>query len=170
MTPTESFIRRLESLGTEELFLLRASAGKRPDESIAAFDCFTSIWWPLRAKSPAAPRREVAWLITKLYASYSIPNIRDKFFPQQLGRVLFETGFNDRDRFCRELDNLLLSPLAKIEHPLRWAMSHICKAVSGLDWVALTDELSIWEKEEVRDRWRIQILRGVNRYKGVGPC
>lgn len=167
MTPTESFIQRLESLGTEKRSLLRACAGKRPDESIAAFDCFTSLWWPLRKKSPAAPRREAAWLIAKLYASYPVPHIRDKFFAKQLGLVLFERGANER--FCRKLDHLLLSPLARVERPLRWAMSHISKGVCGLDWVALTDDLSIWEREEVRDRWREQILKAI-RCKGVKLC
>ena len=68
MTPTEQYVKVLANLKSGELGLLRKHAGRGLDESVEGFDLFAGLWWPLRARNQCAPRREVAWLIAKLFA------------------------------------------------------------------------------------------------------
>jgi len=71
--PTEQYIEYLTRMKAGELGLLRQHAGQGLDETVDGFDLFAGLWWPLRAKSERTPRREVAWLIAKLYAFRPIP-------------------------------------------------------------------------------------------------
>ncbi|HUW60888.1 MAG TPA: type I-E CRISPR-associated protein Cse2/CasB [Candidatus Bathyarchaeia archaeon] len=158
MTATEEFIRVLSGLKSGDLGLLRTYSQHGLDESVDGFDLFSGLWWPLRAKNQRAPRREVAWLIAKLYAAHPIPQAREATLARQLRRCL-PTDENGRNRFGRKLDNILMLPLDKIEAELRWAIGQVASRGLSLDWVRLTDELSVWEYESVHLRWAEQFLQ-----------
>src|SRR5262249_11137784 len=78
-------------------------------------------------------------------------------------------------RFRARFDALLCAPLPDLEPHLRWALSEVRGAVkagtvSGLDWVQLLDELSIWDRGEehrrnrdVRDIWAEEYLQSVHQ-------
>ena len=177
MSQTPVFIARLTDdrvFGPGEQARLRALAGRGLDENTPGFDSFTGLWWPLREKNKTAPRREVAWLVAKLYAAFPLPHVRPEggkgmSLPQILG------GREPRDphlraRFRRRFDALLCSPLSGLEPPLRWALSVLRGPEAtggslGMDWVQLTDDLSIWDRGEehrggrdVRDIWAEKYL------------
>src|SRR5690606_25014187 len=92
-TPTQQYIRTLESLKPGDLGLLRRYAGVALDESVDGFDLFAGLWWPLRQKNERAPRREVAWLIAKLYAFCPTPQSDGAMLSWRLGRL--RAGSND---------------------------------------------------------------------------
>ena len=153
MTPTEQFIQTLESLKAGDLGRLRNHAGLPLDESVDGFDLFAGIWWPLRQKNQSAPRREVAWLIAKLYAFCPLPQVCRATLAGQLGKL----DERARTRHEQRFDNMLLLPLAQIESALRWALTLIAGG-NGLDWVQLADDLSIWEREGTRLKWAKDFL------------
>jgi hypothetical protein len=160
VTATREFIDRLTALKAGDLALLRTHAGLRLDESVAGFDLFAGLWWPLRRKSAGAPRREVAWLITKLYACDPIPHLPVATLPRQLGRCVSGVA-GGQLRFQRRIDEMLRQPLGTVESALRWALRVVSARAllagstedKGLDWVRLTDDLSVWERESTRLRW-----------------
>lgn len=150
MTPTEQYIEYLTRMKSGELGLLRQHAGQGLDETVDGFDLFTGLWWPLRAKSERTPRREVAWLIAKLYAFRPIPQSSGETLASQLRRYR-----PDQKRF----DRMLTLPLGKIEPALRWALDLLASKDLKLDWVKLTNDLSIWERESTRLKWAEQFLK-----------
>jgi CRISPR type I-E-associated protein CasB/Cse2 len=152
MTPTEQFIQKLESLEPGTLGLLRNHAGLSLDESVAGFDLFAGLWWPLRQKNPRTPRREVAWLIAKLYAFCPLPQTDGVTLAHLLGRAILPDE-NAGTRHQRRFDALLMLPLAGMEPALRWALKRLADAGKGLDWVRLTEDLSFWDREETRLKW-----------------
>ena len=161
MTPTEEFINALQSLGPGDLAALRRWAGQPPDESVAAFDLFTGLWWPLRRKNQRAPRREVAWLAAKLFAFRPLPPRTGVTLAAQLGGLAADEGKPTWSRLQSRFDRLLAAPLNLIEAHLQQAISMIAARWSGdatLDWVALVDDLSRWEGEEIREEWARQYL------------
>jgi CRISPR type I-E-associated protein CasB/Cse2 len=160
MTPTEQFIQTLESLKAGDLGRLRNLAGLPLDESVDGFDLFAGLWWPLRQKNQKAPRREVAWLIAKLYAFRPMSQAPGATMAGQLGklRVADERA---RVRHQQRFDELLLLPLSGIEPALQWGLTLIADNGTKLDWVRLTDELSIWDREETRRKWAMEFL-GIN--------
>lgn len=160
MTATEQYIHELSELKSGALGLLRTHAGQGLDESVEGFDLFAGIWWPLREKNQRAPRREVAWLIAKLYASCPIPHAPGEYLAFKLGR-LQPSDDRARVRYRQRFDRILALPLDKIEIPLRELLDHIRTNQNSLDWVKLTDELSIWERETTRRKWAKQFL-GMN--------
>jgi CRISPR type I-E-associated protein CasB/Cse2 len=160
MTATEQFIETLETLKPGDLGQLRTHAGLPLDESVDGFDLFAGLWWPLRKKNQKAPRREVAWLIAKLYAYRRLPQ-SDAPLAVQLGRLKAATDDANRRRQER-FDELLMLPLGLIEPALQWAITLIADNGSGLNWVRLTDDLSIWEREETRCEWAKQYMRVEN--------
>ena len=184
MSQTAAFVARLTDerlFGPGQRALLRTLAGRGLDEDVPGFDLFTGLWWPLRERSQAAPRREVAWLITKLYAAF--PHLRpDRDMRPPLARVLGQLdprAEHRQGRFCRfcgRFDALLQSPLPALEPHLRWALSMVREGVAastvrGMDWVQLTDDLSVWDRgaqhhrgRDVRDIWAEQYLNSVTRY------
>src|SRR5262249_26684176 len=134
MTPTEEFIAKLEALKEGERSRLRQLAGKPLDETLAGFDLFTGLWWPLRQRSPRAPRRETGWLVAKLYGGFPVPHV----CPEQLGPrptlawllgQLEPSDEHGMPRFRRRFDALLCSSLSSLEPHLRWALSVIADAV-----------------------------------------
>lgn len=157
MTPTEQFIQTLGSLKAGDLGRLRTHACLPLDESVDGFDLFAGLWWPLRQKNQSAPRREVAWLIAKLYAFCPVPHTCGATLAGQLGK-LFLPDERARNRRQQQFDDLLLLPLARIEPALRSALALIARNGNRLDWVRLTNELSIWEREETRLKWSKEFL------------
>ncbi len=180
MTQTQKFIHRLESLKDGERSRLRRLAGKSLDDTLQGFDLFTGLWWPLREKSQAAPRRETSWLVAKLYGAFPIRHIRpdDPVARPTLPHVLGRCEPRDehgRARFRTRFDALLCSPLSALEPHLRWALSVVADAVkkdrcSGIDWGQLLDDLSIWDRgpehrreRDVRDIWAEKYLNAVHQ-------
>jgi len=154
VSATEQYIEVLTRLKTGELGLLRNHAGQGLDETLDGFDLFAGLWWPLRQKSERAPRREVAWLVAKLYAFCPIPHSFDKTIALQLRRCQPK----ERERFAQRFDRMLILPLDKIEPALQWALHEVASKSPQLDWVKLTDDLSIWERESTRLNWAEQFL------------
>ena len=72
------------------------------------------------------------------------------------------------ERFRQRFDLLLSATLAELEPRLQWALAVVRDAViarrsTGVDWVQLTDHLSIWDRGEkhrlgrdIRDVWAEQ--------------
>ena len=160
-TPTEQFIHTLQSLKPGDLGQLRRHAGLRLDESVDGFDLFSGLWWPLRQKDQKdrkSPRREVAWLIAKVFAFRPMPDRPGATLALSLGRMK-PTEERAARRRQQKFDELLTLPLNQIEPALQWALSLIAEKRAGLDWVRLTLELSIWEREATRLKWAEQYLQ-----------
>jgi len=166
VTATEQYINVLTNLKTGELGLLRTHAGQGLDESVDGFDLFTGLWWPLRQKNERAPRREVAWLVAKLYAFRPIPHSSGETLACRL-RQCQPNEERARDRFRQKFDEMLTLPLDKIEPALQWALDLLDSKDLQLDWVKLTDDLSVWEREATRLKWAEQFL---NTNKGGQSC
>lgn len=159
MSPTaaEQYIEILTRLKPGELGLLRTHAGQGLDESVQGFDLFAGLWWPLQNKSQFAPRREVAWLVAKLYAFSPIPHSDGDTLACQLRRGQPDEE-HSRKRFQQKFDEMLLMSLDKIEPALRWALGQVADKGKSLDWVRLTNDLSIWEREVIRLKWAEEFL------------
>ncbi len=155
MTATEEYIGGLTRLKPGDLGLLRTHAGKGIDESVHGFDLFAGLWWPLRQRNQYAPRRQVAWLIAKLYAYKPMPQSPNDTLAIQLGRSQPGEG---RERARQKFDELLTLPLGEIEPALQWALDVLASHDRKLDWVQLTDDLSLWEREATRLRWAEQFI------------
>ncbi|MGA8571611.1 MAG: type I-E CRISPR-associated protein Cse2/CasB [Desulfobaccales bacterium] len=158
MTSTEQYIENLTRLKSGELGLLRQHAGQGLDETVDGFDLFTGLWWPLRAKSEHTPRREVAWLIAKLYTFRAITRSPGETLACQLARCQ-PNNKPEKKRFTQRFDRMLTQPLGKIEPDLRWALGLLASKDLKLDWVRLTNDLSIWERESKRLEWAEQFLK-----------
>ena len=65
----KAFTRVVMKLDTDSLNLIADTANKPLDDSPAAFDIFTSAYWPLRQKHTSMPSRQAAWLFLKLFAT-----------------------------------------------------------------------------------------------------
>lgn len=163
---TEEYIARLAELKPGTLSLLRAHAGQRLDESVDGFDLFAGLWWPLRQQSKRAPRRAVAWLVAKLYACRPIQHEPGAELAWQLGRCR-PPDERARTAHQQRFDRMLNLPLSRLEPPLRWALNRISACNLNLDWVRLTDDLSIWERESTRLRWAKQFVETTERSQ---PC
>lgn len=162
MTPTELYIDALTKLKPGDLGLLRTHAGRGLDETVDGFDLFTGLWWPLRAQSPRAPQRDVAWLIAKLYAFRPIPHSAGRTLASQLGslRPPKATGQERRRRhYDARFDRLLTLPLRKIEPAIHWPLDLLASRDLSLDWVELTDDLSYWHRESKRLKWAKEFLQ-----------
>jgi CRISPR type I-E-associated protein CasB/Cse2 len=157
VTATEQYIECLARLKPGDLGLLRAHAGQGLDETVGGFDLFAGLWWSLREKNECAPQREVAWLIAKLYASCPIPHLRGETLARQLKRCQPNKD-PARERFRQRFDRMVVLPLDKIEPALRWALDLVVSTAAELDWVQLTDDLSLWQRESTRLKWAYQFL------------
>jgi CRISPR type I-E-associated protein CasB/Cse2 len=160
VTPTEQYIKVLSNLKAGEMGLLRTHAGQGLDDAVDGFDLFTGLWWPLRSKSAGAPRREVAWLIAKLYAFCPVPQSPGETLAYQLGRCR-PAKDTERQRFTRRFDRIVTLPLGKIETDLRWVLHELDSKSLKLDWVKLTDDLSIWELDPTRLKWAEDFLKSL---------
>lgn len=158
MTPTEQYIDVLTRLKTGDLGLLRTHACQGLNESVDGFDLFAGLWWPLRAKNERAPRREVAWMIAKLYAFCPIPHSPKDCLARQLRRCEPD-GELAKKRYQERFDRMLGLPVTEIEPALQWSLDWLASNTHRLDWVKLTDDLSIWERESTRLKWARQFLQ-----------
>ena len=161
MTPTQQFIQTLQSLKPGDLGQLRQHAGLALDESVDGFDLFAGLWWPLREKNQRAPRREVAWLVAKLYAYCPMPQADGATLASGLAAIQ-PADVRDGERYQQRFDDMVSLPLNQIEPALQWAVTLIAAVDRRLDWVRLTDELSRWEQEQTRLNWSSQFL-GLSR-------
>lgn len=156
MTQAEAFIRRLESLKEGERSRLRRLAGQPLDHALHGFDLFTGLWWPLRQRSPVAPRRETSWLVAKLFGAFplryvpcerdcptTLPFLLGTYEPKHpacQGAALLSSVPPKRDparrefiearRFRMRFDATLQTPLSGLEPHLRWALSVVQGAVN----------------------------------------
>lgn len=156
-TATEQYIGVLAGLESGNLGLLRTHAGQGLDASVDAFDLFAGLWWPLQNRNTRVPRREVAWLIAKLYAFRPIAHTPGRTLVTQLRRCepISELA---RQRFRQRFDRLLMLPLGSIEPALQWALAAIATDSGRIDWVRMTDDLSAWERESTRLTWAEEFL------------
>jgi CRISPR type I-E-associated protein CasB/Cse2 len=158
VTATEEYVAQLAKLKPGKLALLRTHAGRGLDETVDGFDLFTGLWWPLRGRNERAPRRQVAWLIAKLYALNPIEHSPGKPLACQLRQC--QPGDNGvRNRFRCRFDEMLALPIDQIEPALQWALDRIGFKALKLDWVSLTDDLSKWERASTRLRWAEEFLK-----------
>ena len=157
-TPTEIYIATLTSLQSGDLGLLRTQACRPLDATLTGFDLFTGIWWPLRQRSPRAPRREVAWLVAKLYASVPAQHERGRSFAASLARILPHSDARQKSRSLQLFDAILTASLTQLEPHLAYAIGRLAQVGGALDWAQLTDDLSDWENRAVRQRWADQYL------------
>jgi CRISPR type I-E-associated protein CasB/Cse2 len=157
VSPTEQYIDVLTHLKPGELALLRTHGGQGLDESVGGFDLFAGIWWPLRQRNERAPRRAVAWLVAKLYAFCPIEHSPGDYLARQLRRCQ-PNEERARERYERRFDRMLVLPVRQIEPWLQWALGKIAPNGRTLDWVKLTDDLSIWERETTRLEWARQFV------------
>jgi CRISPR type I-E-associated protein CasB/Cse2 len=162
----QHYIKTLERLKAGDLGLLRTHAGQGLDESVDGFDLFAGIWWPLRQKNERAPRREVAWLVAKLYAFCPMPHSPGDTLAHRL-RQCQPNKDPAKERFGQMFDRMLILPLDRIEPSLRWALAIVATNSRKLDWVKLTDDLSQWEREKTRLEWANQFLEMNERKQ---PC
>ena len=114
MTATEQYVEGLTRLKSGDLGRLRTHAGQGLDETVDGFDLFAGLWWPLRKQSERAPRREVAWLIAKVYAFCPIPHSPGDTIARQL-RKCQPTSGSARERFPQRFDDMLGLPLANLD-------------------------------------------------------
>ncbi len=161
-TPTEQYIGVLAKLKPGDLGLLRSHAGQGLDKSVHGFDLFTGLWWPLRQRNQAAPEREVTWLIVKLYARCPLLQSPGDTLARQLARCQ-PSKEPERQRYRQRFDRMLMLPIIKMEPVLQGAVAMIASKDLKLDWVKLTDDLSIWERERTRLRWAEQFLESNER-------
>jgi hypothetical protein len=161
------YIQRLASLKDGELAILRTLQYKPLDSELKGFDLFTALWWPLREAGKHAPRREIAWLIAKLYASIKIPHKQDAKLSVLLGSLYYKTLHKDEkkaDQIMSLNDKLLNLPIYALEPTLNKCLGLIKKDFDALDWVWLIDTISAWEVPSVRERWAEDFN---NQYKAI---
>ncbi len=172
MSQALAFIQRLEDLKAGDRSRLRRLGGQPLDQSLQGFDLFTGVWWPLRATNERTPRREMSWLIAKLFGAASVPQVRPESgvgpsFPAVLGvcEPNDPPDYRARDRFRRRFDAVICSSLSAIEARLAWALEAIGQAlagrvahtrnVTGIDWALLLDDVSLWDREfNPDDTWQ----------------
>ena len=156
MTPTEDYIQVLSHLKCGALGLLRAHAGQELDQTLDAFDLFAGLWWPLRQRNRNAPRRQVAWLIAKLYAHRPLTHSCGRTLASQLRRCQPQRP-DQATAFQKRFDAMLVLPVAQMESPLHWVLAQLHASNLPLDWVALTNDLSFWD-DSIRIRWAEDFL------------
>ncbi len=152
---TAKYIANLEKLKEGELSILRILQYCPLDETLDGFDLFTGLWWPLRAKDQFAPQREVAWLIARLFARYRLKHNNDNELPVILGRICSNIKDEKAEiRFISKFDQLFRLSNTHLDHHLSWALGTLIdNGITTLDWIKLTDDLSIWDKESTRITW-----------------
>ncbi|MGC8840676.1 MAG: type I-E CRISPR-associated protein Cse1/CasA [Candidatus Sumerlaeaceae bacterium] len=176
-----SFIGRLAEnpgLKAGNLALLRTLATRNLSSDLQAYDLFTGLYWPIRQRSPRAPRRVDAWLVAKLYARFPwSPSTEEQdAFPahlRQLWRLgaanemfrryirrrfdaLFASGHGEREANLSSIFSCLQKafrsqPARKVAHPV------LPGSRLPLDWARLLDELRDWD--QVRYDWIRKIIK-----------
>lgn len=153
---TAEFINRLVSLKEGDLGILRKLRGCNLDEALSGFDLFSGIWWPLRQKNQFSPRREIAWLVSKLYAEFRFQQEDGMTLPHIMGKIYARLEEKKRKMYIPRFDSLLSLEVVQLEQPLSVALGLIRDHnFNALDWVRLTDDLSKWENMEKRAQWTL---------------
>ncbi len=152
MSVTEQYILVLTELRQGDLGLLRRLGQTSLDKSVDGFDLFAGLWWPLRQRNHRAPRREIAWLIAKLYAFCPIEHVKQAYFPEQMG-IAKPSQPEALQNYQKRFDQILVSPIGHLEGPMQWGLTWLRRTGLKIDWVKLTDDLSIWELESTRLNW-----------------
>lgn len=143
---------------------LRALAMKKLSADVSAYDLFTGLYWPIRGRSPRAPRRNDAWNLAKLYAKFpwvpSADNVHT--LPEHLSRLcltlptaslarrfdrLFVIRGKDFELALQQLLALTRKPLqaSAVTHPL------LPGKFPPLNWSRLLHEMRDWDT--VRFSW-----------------
>ncbi len=143
---------------------LRALAMKKLSADVSAYDLFTGLYWPIRGRSPRAPRRNDAWILAKLYAKFpwvpSADNVHT--LPEHLSRLcltlptaslarrfdrLFVMRGKDIELALQQLLALTRKPLqaSAVTHPL------LPGKFPPLNWSRLLHEMRDWDT--VRFSW-----------------
>ncbi len=136
-----------------QLTILRGHRNQALDASLAGFDLFTALWWPLREKNKFAPRKEVSWLIAKSYAARPMPQLDGALMPDLLGRLYHEAAEDKRKQIIDLNDRLLNLSIRQLEPCLDHNLALIQKRYNCLDWAWLLDKLSVWESLSTREQW-----------------
>jgi len=149
------YVARLESLTTGQLSLLRTLRYQPLDASLTGFDIFTAIWWPLREKGKHAPRREIAWLVLKLYATNVLRHEKGATLPLLLGNLHTAYAHEEamQNIIFKQVQSLLSSTTHTIEPILDTCISLVKKEYTALDWIHLLDTISAWEAQSAKMRW-----------------
>jgi CRISPR type I-E-associated protein CasB/Cse2 len=152
---TVAYIESLANLREGDLGILRKLRGSLLDESQPGFDLFSALWWPLRRKNQSAPKREVAWLVAKLYSEYRFEQKDAASLPILMGSVCRKLEpQKELPRVLARFDRLLSLDVSQMEHPLALVLGILrSHRHSSLDWVALTDDLSFWDKKDRKEKW-----------------
>lgn len=182
MSQTVAFVNKLEDLKEGDRSRLRRLAGQPLDKTLQGFDLFTGLWWPLRATNERTPRRELSWLVAKLFGASCIPHVRPELglgpsFPAVLVRCepYDPPEYRARNSFRRRFDAVICSSLPDIEIHMHWGLGEIARAVTGrvpqagnvagIDWALLLDDLSLWDKEfNLDDPWQKSRLKAHERF------
>ena len=171
MGATAEYIRHLTDLKSGDMGKARSFANKGLDEEIDGFELFTGLWWPLREKNHRAPKREIAWLILKLYGFCPLQNSDSHYdtLACQLRRCQPHEE-KARPRFIDRFDRMLSQHIANIEPHMHWALRQLQERKMKLNWARLTDDLSIWDKgqyhnrkQDVREIWANEYLDIYNK-------
>ncbi len=172
-TPTVQFVKALENLKAGDLSLLKQMIGRDLDESLLGFDLFTGLWWKQRKNSPRTPRRDVSWLIALLYAEYRFQQADGADLPTMLGKICGKISKQrDKRRFISRFDLILQSNVSQLEQALIWALNTLRdNAVLSLDWVILTDNLSAWNNDLLRQKWAETFISATDKKnEGESTC
>jgi CRISPR type I-E-associated protein CasB/Cse2 len=183
MSQTDDYVAMLNDssmLTISDKNILRSAIGKGPNDSSKAFDIFSGIWWNQRKKSPFAPRREVAWLIAKLFSQFQIPHFRNNEESKSTFAVIIGRSEphdeKEQKRYRNRFEALLQSSLQNIETHLHWGLSLVKNKaelglIHGFDWVQLTDDLSIWDrgkahrrKIDIKEDWAKNYYNNIPKY------
>ena len=158
---TVDFIASLENLKEGDLGILRKLRGARLDEKLPGFDLFSALWWPLRQKNQRAPKREVAWLIAKLFAEFRFEQREGATLPILMGGICRKLEpKKELPRVLARFDQLASLDIMQMEEPLSVIMGILRKHEQVcLDWVGLTDVLSFWEQEPVKREWSDSFIK-----------
>lgn len=152
---TAEYIANLQQLKDGDKGILRTLQHCPLDETLEGFDLFTGIWWPLRSKNPSAPKREIAWLVAKLFARYPLNQEDGQVLPALLGRICTNLREEKKQlRFIAKFDQLFSQEPGRLDFNLSWALATLkSHHINSLDWVKLTDDISIWDWESTRKAW-----------------
>jgi CRISPR type I-E-associated protein CasB/Cse2 len=100
----------------------------------------------------------VAWLVAKLYAIQPVEQSPGEALAYQLGRC-WKGRDPEKDPVVQRFDTLLTLPIENLEPSLRWAINLVSSHRLKLDWVRLTNDISIWEREVTRLKWAEEFLK-----------
>jgi CRISPR type I-E-associated protein CasB/Cse2 len=161
------FVTALEKLGPDALSLLRRSTGLSLAESVAAFDLFTDIYWPLRERDRGLSR-QACWRVATLYPWHPQPHGTG-----DLGLCLawlVPLGHSDSDRRARDreerrFETLLTADNAALDTALHYAVRRLARREIPIDWRQLLEDLTVWRSPDqmIQNKWATSYNRLTKR-------